>query len=60
VVDLPLSLVGDTLTLPITIPTALEQREDQEPAVVERDGRGGKTTDLKYLGTTYPDSTARR
>jgi uncharacterized protein YceK len=59
-VDLPLSLVGDTLTLPITIPTTLEDREDREPAVIEKDARGGKATDLKYLGNPYPDSAVRR
>jgi uncharacterized protein YceK len=31
-VDLPLSLVMDTLTLPITIATTMEERNDQEPA----------------------------
>jgi uncharacterized protein YceK len=34
-VDLPLSVVGDTLTLPVTIATALDERYDQDPAVTQ-------------------------
>jgi uncharacterized protein YceK len=58
--DLPLSLIGDTLTLPITIPTALEEREDDEPAVRPGPLQGGSAANRKYLSDLYADSPARR
>jgi uncharacterized protein YceK len=36
--DVPLSLIGDTLTLPFTIPTALEEKHDQSTAAQENGG----------------------
>ncbi len=41
--DLPLSLIGDTLTLPFTIPTALEEKRDHSSAAAPADGGGAKT-----------------
>jgi uncharacterized protein YceK len=33
--DMPLSLLADTLTLPVTIETAVEERIDKEPAATQ-------------------------
>jgi uncharacterized protein YceK len=41
--DLPLSLLGDTLTLPFTIPTALEERGEQDHANDSRSSGDGKS-----------------
>jgi uncharacterized protein YceK len=43
-VDLPLSLLGDTLTLPFTIPTALEGSDEPDRAKTSTDSGGGKGT----------------
>jgi uncharacterized protein YceK len=57
--DLPLSLIADTLTLPITIPTMLEEHQDRDPAVLEGPVRDGRAAKLKYLSDPPADAPSR-
>jgi uncharacterized protein YceK len=43
VADVPLSILGDTLTLPYTIPAALEKRDEEDPAVKTVTETSGKS-----------------
>jgi uncharacterized protein YceK len=51
--DVPLSLVGDTLTLPLTVLTALEEKHDEETSL--REG-GSKTPRFHGSGDPAVDS----
>jgi uncharacterized protein YceK len=54
--DMPLSLIGDTLTLPITIPTTIEEQYDQDPNVQQVDVRPVKAPSSNPAGN--PPSVA--